>query len=105
MWGVSEATVAYYAPHLGGLFNFVDRTGFIDATVSKGRVWSVSVSLLLCLSLSLSVSPCVSLCLSFSVSLCVCRKANCVDVRTVCALCCCMICQDAHAHRLLCMMM
>jgi len=75
MWGVSEATVAYYAPHLGGLFNFVDRTGFIDASVSKGRVWSVSVSLCLsfsvslCLFLSLPVSLCVSpsLCLSVCV--------------------------------------
>jgi len=68
MWGVSEATVAYYAPHLGGMFNFVDRTGFIDDTVSKGRVWYVS--------------QCVS----------VCRKANCVGVRTVCALFCCQMC-------------
>ena len=36
-WAVSEATVAYYAPHVGGLFNFVDRTGFIE-----GRVWCVA---------------------------------------------------------------
>ena len=35
-WAISEATVAYYAPHVGGLFNFVDQTGFTD-----GRVWYV----------------------------------------------------------------
>jgi len=35
-WPVSEATVAYYAPHIGGLFNFIDSTGFIE-----GRMWYV----------------------------------------------------------------
>ena len=36
LWAVSEATVAYYAPHCGGIFNFVDQTGYIE-----GRVWYV----------------------------------------------------------------
>ena len=35
-WAISEATVAYYSPHTGGLFNFVDQTGF-----TEGRVWYV----------------------------------------------------------------
>jgi len=29
-----HATVAFYSPHMGGVFNYVDSTGFVD-----GRVW------------------------------------------------------------------
>merc|ERR1712166_555085 len=29
-----HATVAFYSPHMGGMFNYVDSTGFVD-----GKVW------------------------------------------------------------------